>query len=248
MKKTVNDSFRRALRMMSEAGYEVGENVSVVVDPDLPFMGYTFPSGGRFNIVVSGTAVDSGMLEGLLVHEMSHIYRMKSKHPSHAAEIINEAIGGIAKRGFDRDYQLKILHDLVNHLEDLYADDVAFKAFGKSEVFPVESAGKFFLSWLTPDPVVSANTTRDRWVNAAIMLRNSFAISNMARHGVPDLGNRARGVNEKFLSGLPSGSSESFEYFHNLMVGLKEDVTENEFRGLLQQYLERFVTMAEVGS
>ncbi|HEY5620346.1 MAG TPA: DUF5781 family protein, partial [Candidatus Bathyarchaeia archaeon] len=123
LKKTVNDSFRKALRMMEEAGYAIGDNVSVVVDPDLPFMGYTFPGEAGFNIVVSGTAVDSGMLEGLLVHEMSHIYRMKSKHPSHDEQIINDVVGSFLARGLARDYQQKILHDLVNHLEDLYADD-----------------------------------------------------------------------------------------------------------------------------
>src|SRR3990170_7954035 len=103
MKRTVNASFRKALEMMEKAGYAIGDNVSVVVDPDLPFMGYTFPSGGRFTIVASGAAVDSGMLEGLLVHEISHIYRMKSKHPSHDAEIINAAIARFMNRGYDRD-------------------------------------------------------------------------------------------------------------------------------------------------
>ncbi len=245
LKSTVNASFKKALEMMEKAGYGVGDNVSVVVDPDLPFMGYTFPSGGRFSIVVSGTAVDSGMLEGLLVHEMSHIYRMKSRHPSHSAEIINEGIGRITRRGYDRDYQLKILHDLVNHLEDLYADDVAFKVFRRSKMFPEEVAGKFFLSWLTPDPVASGNATRDRWINAAIILRNSFAISNMARHGIPDIGDKAKGLNERFLSGLPANASKSFEYFHSAMVNLKENVTEKEFRQLLTEYLEKFVELAE---
>lgn len=66
LKKTADESFRKALRMMEKAGYGIGDNVSVVVDPKLGFMGYTFPGEGGFNIVVSGAAVDSGMLEGLL--------------------------------------------------------------------------------------------------------------------------------------------------------------------------------------
>jgi len=245
IQRTVNDSFQRALRMMEDAGYGIGENVSVVVDPNLSFMGYTFPGEGGFNIVVSGAAVDSGMLEGLLVHEMSHIYRMKSKHPSHDAEIINEAIGRIVNRGHNRDYQQKILHDIVNSLEDLYADDVAFRVFGKSRIFPVETAGRFFLSWLTPEPVASGNAGRDGWVNAAIMLRNSFALSNMARHGVPDIENRAAGLNKRFLSQLPASATEAFEYFRKVMMGLREDVTGSEFSKLLNEYLSRFVEEAE---
>ncbi len=231
--------------MMEDAGYGIGDNVSVILDPKLPFMGYTFPSGGRFTIVVSGAAVDSGMLEGLLVHEMSHIYRMKSKHPSHDEEIISEGIGSTAGRGLDSDYQLKILHDIVNSLEDLYADDVAFKVFGRSNMFPVETAGRFFQSWLTPEPVVSGNTIRDRWVNAAIILRNSFALSNMARHEIPDIGDQAKRLNERFLSQLPAELAEAFEYFHHLMTGLQEHVTKEEFRSLLRAYLEKFVEVAD---
>jgi len=245
VQRTVNDSFQRALRMMEEAGYGIGENVSVVVDPNLSFMGYTFPGEGGFNIVVSGAAVDSGMPQGLLIHEMSHIYRMKSKHPSHDAEIINAAIGRLMNRGYDRDYQQKILHDIVNSLEDLYADDVAFKVFGKARIFPVKTAGRFFLSWLTPEPEVSGNAGRDGWVNAALMLRNSFALSNMARHGVPDNGNRAAELNRRFLSQLPAGGTEAFEYFHRVMMGLREDVTGSEFGRLLNEYLSRFVEEAE---
>lgn len=244
-RRAVDESFRRAKQVMEEAGYGVGDNVSVVVDPDLGFMGYTFPGEGGFNIVVSGAAVDSGMLEGLLVHEMSHIYRMKSKHPSHDAEIINAAIGRFVNRGYDRDYQQKTLHDIVNSLEDLYADDVAFKVFGKARIFPVETAGRFFLSWLTPEPVASGNTRRDGWMNAALMLRNSFALSNMARHGVPDSGNRAAELNRRFLSQLPAGGTEAFEYFHKVMMGLREDVTGSEFGRLLNEYLNRFVEEAE---
>ena len=243
--KAVAEAFQKAKAMMKDAGYGIGDNVRVMVDPNLGFMGYTFPKEGKFTIVVSGAAVESGMLEGLLVHEMSHLYRMQSKHPSHSEQIINDVMGPFAGRGLNRDYQQKILHDLVNHLEDLYADDVAFKVFGKTNIFPVEEGSRFFLSWLSPDPVVSGNARRDRWVNAAMMLRNSFAMSNMARHGMPDIGDKAWGLNERFLSGLPANASKSFEYFHSVMMNLKEDITEKEFRKLLTEYLEKFVELAE---
>ncbi len=243
--KPVAEAFRRARGMMKDAGYGIGDNVRVVVDPNLGFMGYTFPRAGKFTIVVSGAAVESGMLEGLLVHEMSHIYRMQSKHPSHDERIINEVMGSFLGRGLNRDYQQKILHDLVNHLEDLYADDVAFKVFGKNNIFPVEDGSRFFLSWLSPEPVVSGEDRRDRWINMSLMLRNSFAMSNMARHGIPDLGNNAKRLNERFLSGLPANASRWFEYFYAVMTSLREDVTEEQFGRLLRDYLERFVELAQ---
>lgn len=243
--KAVGEAFQRAKGMMKDAGYGIGDNVRVVVDPNLGFMGYTFPRAGKFTIVVSGAAVESRMLEGLLVHEMSHIYRIQTKHPSHDERIINDVMASFLGRGLNRDYQRKILHDLVNHLEDLYADDVAFKVFGKNNIFPVEDGSRFFLSWLSPEPVVSGEARRDRWINMSLMLRNSFAMSNMARHGIPDTGNKAKRLNERFLSGLPANASRSFEYFLGLMTNLKKNVTEKEMRTLLADYLERFVLLAE---
>jgi hypothetical protein len=243
--KPVVEAFERAKGMMKDAGYGIGDNVRAMVDPNLGFMGYTFPKAGKFTIVVSGAAVESGMLEGLLVHEMSHIYRMQSKHPSHDERIISKVTDTFAGRGLNRDYQQKILHDLVNHLEDLYADDVAFRVFGKSNIFPIEEGSRFFLSWLSPEPVVSGETMRDRWINMSLMLRNSFAMSNMARHGIPDIGNKAVRLNENFLSGLPANASNSFEYFYGMMMSLKENVTEKEFRNLLSDYLEKFVELVQ---
>ncbi len=231
--------------MMRDAGYAVGNHVRIVVDPNLGFMGYTFPKDGEFTIAVSGTAVESGMLEGSLVHEMSHVYRMQTKHPSHNEQIINEVISRFERTGLNRDYKQKIVHDLVNHLEDLYADDLAFKVFESSNIFPVEEVSRFFLSWLSPEPVVSGNAKRDRWVNMAMMLRNSFALSNMSRHRIPDIEQRARRMNEKLLSAIPADMSKSFEYFQKVMASLKEDVTQSEFRTLLGDYLETFVILAE---
>src|SRR5690349_2673283 len=72
----VQKSFDNAAKMMAKAGYKIPNNVKVTVDPQLPFMGYTMPTRQGFNIVVAGGAVGSGMLEGLLMHEMGHIYRI----------------------------------------------------------------------------------------------------------------------------------------------------------------------------
>src|SRR5437879_8827913 len=78
--ETVRMARQTAIEMMRKAGYDIGTKVKVVVDPKLPFMGYTMPQGGNFTIVVSGGAVGSGLLEGLVVHEMSHLYRVQTYH------------------------------------------------------------------------------------------------------------------------------------------------------------------------
>src|SRR5256886_17611659 len=108
-----------ASRMMKESGFGLKSNVEVAIDPQLPFMGYTMPQGRGYRIVVSGGSFGSGILEGMLVYEMSHIYRMEKNHPSHDAEIIEGAIHKIGKQYLSHDYQQKIGHDQLNATRDL---------------------------------------------------------------------------------------------------------------------------------
>src|SRR5437667_8394418 len=83
VEETVREARQTAIEMMRKAGYDIGTKVKVVVDPKLPFMGYTMPQGGNCTIVVSGGAVGSALLEGLVVHEMSQVYRIQTNHPFH---------------------------------------------------------------------------------------------------------------------------------------------------------------------
>ncbi|HEX9239820.1 MAG TPA: hypothetical protein VF910_04120, partial [Candidatus Bathyarchaeia archaeon] len=108
VEEAVRKARQAAIEMMRKAGYDIGIKVKVVVDPNLPFMGYTMPQGGNFTIVVSGGAVGSGLLEGLLIHEMSHVYRIQTNHPSHNGQILEEAVDNLGTKTVLRDYQQKI--------------------------------------------------------------------------------------------------------------------------------------------
>src|SRR5438876_2394414 len=132
VEETVRKARQTAIEMMRKAGYDIGTKVKVVVDPQVPFMGYTMPQGGNFTIVVSGGAVGCGLLAGLLVHEMSHIYRIRTNHPSHNSQILEVAIDNLGTKAVLRDYQQKIVHDLLNDIQDLYADDISFKVVRNS--------------------------------------------------------------------------------------------------------------------
>src|SRR2546428_8210570 len=114
VEESVRKARQTAIEMMKKTGFDIGTKVKVVVDPKLPFMGYTMPQGGNFTIVVSGGAVGSGLLEGLLVHEMSHVYRIQTNHPSHNGRILEEAVDTLWQKGVLPDYQQKIVHDLLN--------------------------------------------------------------------------------------------------------------------------------------
>ena len=119
-RQRVSQAFSNAIETMRQSGYDIGDGVLVAIDPTLPFMGYTKPQGNKFRITVSGRAIESGMLEGLLVHEMSHIYRMQTNHPSHNARIIDTVVNSLGEQALPYDYQRKIVGELVNNIEDLY--------------------------------------------------------------------------------------------------------------------------------
>src|SRR5438128_9341923 len=175
----VKKAYLNASRIMKESGFGLKSNVEVAVDPQLAFMGYTMPRGRGYRIVVSGGAVGSGMLEGLLVHEMSHIYRMENNHPSHDAEIIAEAIDKVGKQYLSHDYQQKIVHDLLNDIQDLYADDVSMKVITKGQILEPGQINSFLQDWVKDEPVESGDPKRDRWVNGAIMVQKARAIGKI---------------------------------------------------------------------
>src|SRR2546422_4572095 len=92
IEETARKAQQTAIEMMRKAGYDIGTKVKGVVDPKLPFMGYTRPQGGNFTIDVSGGAAGSGLLEGLVVHDTSHVYRIQTNQPSHKGQIFVEVI------------------------------------------------------------------------------------------------------------------------------------------------------------
>jgi hypothetical protein len=245
IEETVRKARQTAIEMMTKAGYAIGTKVRVVVDPKLPFMGYTMPQGENFTIVVSGGAVGSGLLEGLLVHEMSHIYRIQTNHPSHNGQILEEAVDNLGKKTILRDYQQKIVHDLLNDIQDLYADDISFKVLRNTPMMESDQITRFLQDWVKDEPAKSRDPVMDSWINASIMTHNARAIAQMARHRVEDIGGRAEQANKRFLSQVSPRVSGRFEYYRNLLENLREDMTTEEYRKLLADYLSQFLDVAE---
>src|SRR5690348_13355623 len=241
----VGRSRQNAMELMKRAGYDIGTKVKVVVDPQLPFMGYTMPQGGSFTIVVSGGAIGSGLLVGLLVHEMSHVYRIQTNHPSHNSEILEEAVDNLGKKVALLDHQQKITHDLLNDIQDLYADDISFKVLRKTPIFESDQMTRFLQDWVKDEPSRTRDPVMDSWVNTSIMTHNARAIAQMARHKVEDTGGLAERANKKFLSQVSPRITGRFEYFRNLLENLREDMTPAQYRALLADYLGKFLEIAE---
>ena len=245
VEESVRKARQTAIEMMKKAGFDIGTNVKVVVDPKLPFMGYTMPQGDSFTIVVSGGAVGSGLLEGLLVHEMSHVYRIKTSHPSHNGQILEKAVDNLGKRVVLRDYQQKIVLDLLNDIQDLYADDISFKVLRATPILESDQMTRFLQDWVKDEPAKSRDAVMDSWTNASILTHNARAIAQMGRHRVEDIGSRAEQTNKRFLSQVSPRIAERFEYFRNLLQNLREDMTAEEYRKLLAEYLHQFLEIAE---
>ena len=241
----VEQSFKNAVQMMAASCYKIPDNVRVSVDPNLPFMGYTMPTREGFNIVVAGGAVGSEMLEGLLIHEMSHIYRISTNHPSHNAEILTKAIENLEEKIKLRDYQQKIIHDLLNDIQDLYADDISFKVIRKTSTIKPAQMTEFLQSWIREKPVKSKDPEYDGWNNASTMAHNARAIAQMTRHHVEDTDERAAKANQTFLEQVSPRIASQFDYFTDTLVNLRENMTAAEYRKLLAEYLGRFLKVAE---
>lgn len=243
-KRRVAAAFSTATQAMRQHGFDIGDGVQVAIDPTLPFMGYTKPEGKKFRITVSGNAIESGMLEGLLVHEMSHIYRMRTNHPSHNARIIDSVIRGLGG-ALRYDYQGKIVGELVNNIEDLYADDIGVSVI-RGRLVSEDQLSRFIQDWVKDEPVETGHPIKDRWVNASIMANNARAISQMTRHEIKDLDGRGGVMNEQFLHLTSPEISTQYEYFLNTLINLNEDITPEEYRTLLGEYLSRFLATAEM--
>jgi hypothetical protein len=248
MTENVEEAFRNVLNMMEQAGFRINQEVKVVVNRKLPFMGYTSRQWQSHVIVVSGFALESPMLKGLLTHELSHVYRNITHHPSHSEPLIESLMRiFIDDHKLDRDYEQEILHQAINHIQDLYADDIAVRALGAYHGTPLlEQLGDFFLGWIKEEPATSGLRPRDRWVNASILLNNSFAISNMQRHNMTE-GHveKAKSSNDRFLNRIKSSAAIQFSYFNRFMVGLEEDVTEDGFREQMEEYLGNFLKVVD---
>ena len=96
------------------------------------------------------------------------------------------------------------------------------------------------------ETVETGDIVRDRWINASIMAHNARVISQMTRHQLEDMGDRAAAMNETFLSLVSPEISTQYEYFLNTLTNLKEAITPEEYRSLLSEYLNRFLETTEI--
>ena len=229
---------------MRHSGFKISSKLEVHVDPELPFMGYSTQKKEGHVIIVSGAALKSGLLEVLLIHEMSHICRSDAKHPSHDHRLLSYVIQDMASHyPLTESYQFEVIQNAINHIQDIYADDIVFQVLDNARITSAEQMQEFFLAWINEDPV-PRREMKDRWQNVDIMLMNCFAASNLRRHNVEDSGAKVERKIQRYLSKIDDVMKGQFAYFRGYMTGLEKDVDEDKFKKGLFAYLEHVIQTA----
>jgi hypothetical protein len=228
---------------MASAGFPITREIEVILDEKLPFMGYTTEREGKSVIVVSGKTFESGSTINLLVHEMSHIYRIQSGHPSHNYQLLTTISLWVMHGKLVEEYQEKIVHALINHLQDIYADDISFAVF--SQIPKQSNLSEFFLNWIHK-PLDGSDSEEKSWTNASYVVSAAFAQANLERHKVKDEKKVVAHAVADFLSHVDKTSAAKYLFFKNFMVKLPESVTDKEFEKFLIAYLSEFLTLTTI--
>ena len=117
--EVLEESLDLAIKNMKSAGYELQNIVSIEIDPELQFMGYAKIDSDKSSIVVADWALDSDMLNGLILHELAHIYFTEINSPSHQTEIINEVMSHVVEQEGLNKLEAKSLNEGFNHLQNI---------------------------------------------------------------------------------------------------------------------------------
>lgn len=240
--KKLEDIKDHALQHMHRAGYEIKEPIQVEIDKDLPYSGYTTTRNGRTVIVVSAAAIQNESAVNLLIHELSHIYCMQVRHPSHNNEFISTIIGWAVHGQVVHEYQERIIHNIINHLMDLYADDIAFQVM-HSHANQLQLS-EFFLQWIH-EPSKAKDPVQRAWENAETVVSAAFAEASLKRHDIPDTENKIEKAKEKLLATLDKRYIEAYEFYKTFMTYTPEEVEEKAFEKLLIKYISEFLKITK---
>ncbi len=219
---------------MKDAGYEIHSKVMIIVDPSLPIMGYAQKRGETHYVVVADWALDSEMLGGLILHELSHIYYTERSAPTHDHRVIEEELSGLKERDGLNKREAEYLVDAFNHLQNIIVDDIVFKTMTEKER---GLAQRFFAGW------VSERRTGDPTVDGALLARNAFAIASLTRRGLFAEDGDMSARNRTFLSQMGEEKARKFNSIKEFLEEASAKWTEEEFRAVLHEYLEDLLSL-----
>jgi hypothetical protein len=236
--RSLQNTLEWALGRMRQRGYEVKSKVTLNVEPNLAIMGYAKKEGDTHRIMISEWALDSEMLGGLVLHELSHVYFTERGASSHNSNILDEVLEELRERDGLRAKETEYLIDSFNHLQNVLVDDIVFAVMEEKER---DMARKFFAEWVSDRP------TGDPVTDAGLLCRNAFAVASLKRRGLFEKGSEMYYRNESFVSSLGSKSEQEFEW----MEGFLEKAGEwraDKFREALETYFDRILSLMRSSS
>lgn len=239
---TVANLKDQALQIMKSGGFPITQEISITVDETLSFMGYTTEKKGKPNIVISGWSLTSGKVMGLLVHELSHVYRIQTNHPSHNGRLHNAVLAKLFGNKQLSAYQEEIIRAAINNIQDVYADDISFAVyFSETEK---QDMNEFFRGWIH-EPIRQPHTPKDQWTNAGNLLNAAFSQANLQRHHVADTDQKVEKAITQFLAKNDKKLVNKYAYFKEMLVHFPEEITDRDFETALHGYLSTFLGLTK---
>jgi len=228
-----------ALERMKQKGYVVKSKVTLNVEPNLAIMGYARKEGQVHKIMISEWALDSEMLGGLVLHELSHVYFAERGAYSHDSAILEEVLDELKERDGLRVKETDALIDAFNHLQNVLVDDIVFAVMEEKEL---DNAKSFFSEW------VSNRASGDPVADASLLSRNAFAIASLKRRNLFDKDSEMYYRNQSLLSALGPQSEKEFEWMESFLEGAKSDWDSPRFREALESYFDRILSLMRSSS
>jgi len=237
--KSLQNTLNWALGRMKEHGYEVKSRVSLNVEPSLAIMGYARKEGDAHKIMIAEWALDSEMLGGLVLHELSHVYFAERGACSHDSAVLEEVLEDLKERDGLRVKETEFLVDAFNHLQNVLVDDIVFAVMEEKER---EMAKNFFGEWVTDRP------SGDPVADAALLSRNAFAVASLKRRNLFEKDSEMYYRNMALLSSLGQVSEQEFEWMESFLEGAKAEWNREKFREELENYFDRIISLMRASS
>ena len=230
-----------ALDRMRQRGYAVRSRVTLDVEPNLAIMGYARKEGDIHRIMISEWALDSEMLGGLVLHELSHVYFTEQGASSHDSRILETVLEDLRERDGLRVKETECLIDAFNHLQNVLVDDIVFEVMGEKERALVK---RFFGEWISDKP------SGDPVTDASLLCRNAFAVASLRRRKLVDwtvkgdhYDSETRFRNKSLLDALGHHAEQEFSWLEDFLEKSRPDQSESAFRASLETYFDRMISI-----
>ena len=224
---------------MRQKGFVINSNVTLNVEPNLVIMGYARKEGETHRIMISEWALDSEMLGGLVLHELSHVYFTEHGASSHNGSALDDVLEGLKDRDGLRAKETEYLIDAFNHLQNVLVDDIVFAVMEDKER---EMTKRFFTEWVSDRP------SGDPVTDAGLLCRNAFAIASLKRRSLFNRGSEMYFRNESLVNSLGPRANQDFDWVEAFLERASSDWTPDEFKREVEEYFDRVLSLMRSSS